>query len=465
MLAVSTLLKLSGAADINFTVVAASPWRVVIEDIGFALGPQSFTARRVTITREHWWTPSLGTLRVEQARVPVSIDVPLGRSTAGAAPPQAEATREPWQAPLEEFSMDAQLLLKSATLPSQELAVKLVARQSPAGTWNAQVSADGPGLALQGHVHYHTISNELSFKAPSVALDLQPWQDFMQRLLSLPGGAWEAAGRFTGSAEGRLVGGKLVTTSGTIGLREGRAHNPAIAVAAEGIEADLEITDVGSLVTKPGTLRVRELKAGQLALSDLDAEFALKGADTVAIHRTAFKTLGGTVTAGAFIFHPAQPAVDTVVMVEGIDVEQVMALTRELPARATGRVNGRFPLRIDDGGLRFGTGWLELKPGVHAEIQFNATGLLTGGVSPRSPTYAVLQKVESGLLKLKVNELRLDIRPPNAPPGRTAQLHLAGEPVDPGVKAPVVLDLNVNGPLEKLINLGLDSRVSFGSKE
>ena len=51
-----------------------------------------------------------------------------------------------------------------------------------------------------------------------------------------------------------------------------------------------------------------------------------------------------------------------------------------------------------------------------------------------------------------------------APAGRTARLHLAGAPVDPDVKAPVILDLNVNGPLEKLINLGLDSRLSFGSK-
>lgn len=141
-----------------------------------------------------------------------------------------------------------------------------------------------------------------------------------------------------------------------------------------------------------------------------------------------------------------------------------MALTKDLPAKAVGRVNGRFPIRIDDSGLRLGTGWLELKPGVYAEIQFNANGLLTGGASPSSPSYAVLKKVESGLLKLKITEMRLDIRPPGAPPGRSAQLHLAGEPVDPNVKAPVILDLNVNGPLERLINLGLDSRVSFGSK-
>jgi len=124
-------------------------------------------------------------------------------------------------------------------------------------------------------------------------------------------------------------------------------------------------------------------------------------------------------------------------------------------------VSGRFPIRVDDSGLRFGTGWLALTPGVYAELQLEAGGLLTNGVAAGSPSYSILKRIEAGLLKLRISELRLDIRPPAAPPGRSAQLHIAGSPVDPTVKAPVVLDLNVNGPLEKLLNLGMDSRVSF----
>jgi hypothetical protein len=121
-------------------------------------------------------------------------------------------------------------------------------------------------------------------------------------------------------------------------------------------------------------------------------------------------------------------------------------------------------VHFDAKGLRFGTGWLGVQPGSTAELQLNAAGLLTSGASPKSPSYAVLQKVESGLLKLNVTELRLDIRPPNSPEGRTAQLHVAGQPVDPTVKVPVVLDLNVNGPVEALLNLGMKSGLSIGTK-
>jgi hypothetical protein len=138
-------------------------------------------------------------------------------------------------------------------------------------------------------------------------------------------------------------------------------------------------------------------------------------------------------------------------------------LSKDLPAMATGRVDGRFPIHLDSRGLLLGTGWLALKPGVNAEITFQAKGLLTAGASPKSPRYSILQKVESGLLKLGISEMRLDIRPPDAPAGRSATLHIKGAPLDPEVKAPVILDLNVNGPLEKLINLGLDSRLQMGT--
>ncbi|SDR66255.1 YdbH domain-containing protein [Opitutus sp. GAS368] len=462
-LAVNALLQLAGASEIKFTITEASPWRVVVEDIGFSVRTQGFAAKRVTFTRAHWWTPSLGTVRVEQARVPITVDGSDTSPFTWSTYQNGQAKVQPWQTPLEELALDGRLVVKAAAVPAQEITVKLEARLTPGNTWTGHVQADGPGLSVQGEGSYDMTRDELAFKLPAVALDVKAWQEFVRRIVLLPGGAWELEGKFTGSAEGRLVGKKL-TTTGTVRLRDGRASNTALAVTAEGLEANLEFTDFVRFATKPGTMRIREVRTGQLALQDLDCVFAFADTNKMVVSKATFKALGGTVAMEPFNYFLSLRELETVVLVEGIDVEQVMALTKDLPAKAVGRVNGRFPIRIDDSGLRLGTGWLELKPGVYAEIQFNANGLLTGGASPSSPSYAVLKKVESGLLKLKITEMRLDIRPPGAPPGRSAQLHLAGEPVDPNVKAPVILDLNVNGPLERLINLGLDSRVSFGSK-
>ncbi|MBI2814436.1 MAG: YdbH domain-containing protein [Opitutae bacterium] len=461
-LMVNLLLKSSGASQVNFNVVRASPWQVVVDDLSFSVRTQAFAAKRVTVDRRSWWMPSLGAVRVEQASVPLTIDGSDTNPWSWASYQNGGAV-QPWQAPLDELSVDGQLVVKAAALPDQVLEVKFAARQSAQKTWEGIVRADGPGLSLRGEGSYDPGRDDLAFKVPAAELDLKVWQDFVRRLVLLPGGAWELEGRFTGQAEGRLAGKKL-TTTGSVRLRDGRAKNAALAVTAEGIEAGLEFTDLAGLVSQPGAVRVRELRAGQLALREVDAGLALGGPDKITVQRASFQTLGGAVAVEPFNYFPSQREAELVVLVDGIDIAAVLALTQDLPARATGRVNGRFPLRIDAGGLRLGTGWLQLKPGVYAEMQFDATGLLTRGASASSPGYAVLKKVESGLLKLKITEMRLDIRPPNAPPGRSATLHIAGEPVDPDVKAPVVLDLNVNGPLEKLLNLGLDSRVSFGSK-
>jgi hypothetical protein len=462
-LVVNALLHMAGASEINFTITAASPWRVVVEDLSFQVRTQPFAAKRVSFTRAHVWTPSLGVVRVEQARVPVTIDGSDTNPVNWATYENGKAQAQPWQAPLEELVLDGQLVVKAAALPAQELAVKINARQTAQKVWAANVQADGPGLGLKGEATYDVGRDDLTFKVPAATLDLTVWQNFVRRLVVIPGGDWELAGKFSGTAEGRLEGKKL-TTRGTVRLREGSAKNPVMKLTAEGIEADLEFTDLAQVMTKPGSLRIGELRAGQLALRNLEAELALGGTNKISVSRASFQALGGTVSAEPFNYFLDQRELETVVLVDRISIAEVMALTPDLPAKATGRVNGRFPLRIDDSGLRLGTGWLQLTPGAYAEIQFNTAGLLTQGSSPGSPTHTVLKKIESGLLKLKVSELRLDIRPPDAPPGRSAQLHVAGEPVDPDLKAPVVLDLNVNGPLEQLINLGLDSRVSFGTK-
>ncbi len=464
--AIGWLLQSAGASQASFHVTQASPWQVVLEDIGFQLRAQTYAAKRVAFARSRWWMPSLGTVRVEQARIPLTIDGSDTNPWSWATYNTSQTSVEPWQVPLDELSVDGTLVVQAAALPAQELAVGINARLTPQNTWEGRVQATGPGLALQGKLDYDMAKDVVTFQLPVLSLDLKEWQAFVQRLVLLPGGKWDLAGLITGgtgSAEGRLAGKQLIT-SGTVRLREGRAAHPQGTVIAEGIEADLEFTDFAKVITKPGTLRVREVRTGQLALRDLAAEVALDGTSKIVVNHVSFTALGGTVSTEPFNYFPDRRELEAVVLVDGINIEEVMALTRDLPAKAVGRVNGRFPLRLDDSGVRLGTGWLQLKSGVHAQVQFNATGLLTGGASPSSPSYAVLKKIESGLLKLKVSELRLDIRPPNAPAGRSARLHIAGEPVDPDVKAPVTLDLNVNGPLERLINLGLDSRLSFGTK-
>ena len=459
-LALGFFLKRAGATEITYNVTGVSPWRVVVEDVGFLLKRQGFAAKHVSFDRSHWWSASLGKVRVEQARVPLAIDS-LAEKTQ---PAGGGAATGPVHLPFEELSVDGQVIVQVAGLADQALTMKLAAKQGGDQVWSAQVQVDAPGLTLTANGTYDAGKQQLDFTVPAVAVDLKTWQGFAQRVAPVPAlDGWELTGKLSGHAAGRFAEGRLAA-NGSLQVREGRLENSAKAITAEGVDLDLEFLDFGQVRTKPGTLRVREVRTGQLPLRDLAAEFSLAGIDQIEVAHVTLSALGGKVSTEPFTFFPSRDELKAVVLVEGISIEQVMALTQDLPAKAKGQVNGRFPISVNPSGLHLGTGWLSLKPGVNAEIEFNAKGLLTGGTSPSSPSYAVLQKIESGLLKLGISELRLDIQPPAGPAGRSATLHLKGAPLDPEVKAPVILDLNVNGPLEKLLKLGMGSGISVGAK-
>lgn len=463
--ALTSGLKMAGAGDVQLAVTEASPWSVQVENLGFQVRAQRFDARRVTFARARWWQASLGHVRIEDARVPVTIDGSDTNPWAWAtyADGGGGAAAADLAVPAEQVSIDGVLVVQAAGQPAQDLTVKFEAKLGAGERWTGSIEAAAPGLAVQATGEFARPSKALHFRLTRGELDLDRWQGFIQALVVLPGGRWELAGQLSATAEGRYADGRLAA-SGRVRLRDGRFVYPERSVVAEGVQADFLFTDFDAVRSQPGVVTVRELRAGEIVTENLDFELAFVGPEKIAVSRATLRAFGGTLAAEPFEFFPARHELEATLLVDGIVVERVLALAKDVPAQATGLVDGRLPIRIDGAGLRLGSGWLELKRGAYAEVQFNASGLLTRGVAPNHPSYPTLKRIESGLLRLRLSELRVEVRPPNAPPGRSATVRLAGEPVDRDVQAPVNLNLNVNGPIEQLLNLGLDRRINFGGK-
>lgn len=463
--AIAKSLQMAGAGDVTFDVTRASPWTVEMQNLGFKIRTQRFDAQRVTFERAHWWSPTLGRVRVAGARVPMTLDGsdtnPWEWATYSGKTPAASPGGV--AVPAEEVSVDGVLVVGAAGQPEQEVRVQFAAKLGDGNRWTGNVAATAPGFAAKISGEFDHAKNALQFHVADAELDLERWQGFITQMVVLPGGEWELAGKLRGSADGRYADGKL-TLGGDVELQEGRFAYSQRNVVAAGVSAKFKFRDLDKFISEPGEVHVASLTAGEIRTTNLDLQLAFDTVERIDVRRATLEAFGGRLAAEPFKCFPRRNELEAVLLVEGLVVEQLLALAKDVPAKATGRVDGRVPLRIDGSGVRLGTGWLELKRGVYAEVQFNANGLLTRGMATNSPQYAVMQKIEAGLLRLKLAALRLDIRPPNAPAGRSAIIHLAGEPVDPEVKAPVTLDLNVNGPLEQLLNLGFDSRVSFGGK-
>lgn len=462
----AAVLRLAGAGEIRLTTVAASPRRVVLEAVGFRLRTQRFEARRITVERPHWWTLGLGRVRVQEARIPIVIDgsdVNPWQWTAYSGRAASRQGSSPWTLPLEELELAGQLVVQAAVLPDRILQVQATARRSPEARWSGRMTTEGPGMAVKLDGDYDLTASRGQVHVTRAAFDLKLWQDHIQRTVLLPGGSWRLQGRLEGTAA-ITVQGKKVTADGQITLRDGALEHEGRGVRFDGVWADLFFTDFDHFRSRPGQVRVRELRSGDLVVNDLALELAFAGFDRVVVSRATLSVFGGRVAAEPFKVFLNQQELEATVTADGLEMEQILAAVHDVPAQARGRIDGCLPIRIDSAGLRFGTGWLELKKGTQAEIQFDAAGLLTGGLATTGPTYALMQRIENGLMRLRLSELRLDLRPPDGPPGRSAVLHMRGDPVDPAIKAPVLLDLNVNGPIEQLLNLGLSQRTSIAPR-
>ena len=437
-LAFEALLRLVGASEIKCRVVSASPWRVVAEDVDFQIRARLFAARRITFTRQHWWSPSLGTLRIEHASTRITVDDsdtdPLHWSTYH----NGTAAIAPAQLPFEEISLEGEVVVGAAALTDRVLSLTFHAHPGESGRWSGQIAVTGPGLECKGAGSYDRGKDELTFQLPEVSLDLREWRGFIQRVVLLPGGAWEMEGRLDGNAAGRITGRKLVA-HGKVRLRDGRVRYPQRDIDAAGVEADLEFTDLDKFRTAPGVVRVRELRTGQLSCRDIMAELAFAGPNKIAVSGISLNTLGGRATAEPFSYYLDQREIGAVVRLDGADLAALMALTRDVPARVTGRVDGRLPLEIDGSGLRLGTGWLALSVGIPAWLQVGRTGHRN----------------------LRLQELRLEIRPRGLPGGYSAHLHLAREADETPGGALVTVDVDIKGPLEKFVDLGMDSSGHF----
>jgi len=445
--AIRAALGMAGATDIKFRTIAARPTRVEVEDLEFRLQTHVFAARRLTLDRARWWRFTLGQVQVQGARVTLTIDGsdtnPWVWSTY-----QAEATpAEPLSLPVESLVLDGEVTVRAALQPDQRLVVKLEGAPKGKSDWVGTLVVDGPGFKLAGGGTLAGWGTQLDFQVHSAELDLKTWQGFIQRNLLLPGGPWQLGGRLTGVAEGQVTARRFAATA-RVSLRDGRMQAGTQDVEAKGAEVELEFSDLWKFRTKSGVLRLQELRIGRLPLTEVTADFGLWGEQTLTVNGAAFRALGGQVEVAPFKYFLNQREVSSTLQVAGLDLAKLLEMTPGVAVEAGGRVSGTLPLTIRPEGVRLATGNLVLQPGA-AELTCSVTTLLRSGATFTDDSLAVLKTTGTKPLRLRLNELRLDIRQPELPLGCSAQVHVAGLSED----GPVAFDYNINGAIEKYLNI------------
>jgi len=364
-----------------------------------------------------------------------------------------------WKIPPIDGALSGELRRNDETAPLR-WSIRLQAM--PGGGRNGLASAEGPGANLQAEVQVDA-SGDGVWRMPAGDVDLGRWFGAVAALAPAVTADLSVAGSVTVSGEGAVrrgvIGGHVTLT-----VRNGRLDDSAHKLHLEGVAVRLEISDLAARRSAPR----QELSwsAGRydaLALGPGRVVFTLDG-DSLRVESVTLGLFGGELTLGAFRLALGSPEFAVSARVEGAEIAALQAYLPPVLQEGRGRLDGELSFRRTAAGIQFGSGRLSLRPGETADLRLKPTpGLLSGSLPRAALTlYPGLQQVELGNLPLQAQVLEVSFDPDGDATGRTAVVRIVGGPSDPGLRAPIDLNINVRGPLESLISFGTNSRLRFG---
>lgn len=375
---------------------------------------------------------------------------------------RAAPTGLPWKIPPLDGELAGEFTVR-ATPEAPVLTWKISARTARPRERMIDLAIDGPGLRVrlaavldpagEGTWELREAEVDVGRWLPSIAA---LWPDFPLGPLVI-GGHVKAQG--AGGVSGGVPRGRLQLT-----LRDGRVDDAAHKVQLEGIAGTIGVEELSPLRTAPaqrltwthGRYDVAEFGAGHVVL-------ALDG-DQLRIAELRLAAFGGELALSAMQVSLTRPEAEMTATISGIDAALVLPLFPQFATAARGRLDGSLSLRRDAEGIHVGAGRLALPAGAVADVLLKpSAGLLTSSL-PESVRkhYPGLADLEAGRVPLRAEVLEIVIDPAGDAEGRTARVRLAGGPVDPRMRAPIDLTVNVRGPLESLFKFASDSRLNWG---
>jgi len=263
------------------------------------------------------------------------------------------------------------------------------------------------------------------------------------------GGGWRlggilkiADGRFVPATEGLALGGNFslvgrivageanakssLETSLTDGLVVWKEHGFKV----EGLNVGLLIADLMEVRSAPMQhLYFRQASFGAVTVEEGDADFQIASSDSVVVERGRVQWCGGQVHVEAMQISPAKKSYEVVLYCDRLNLATVLEQLGAAQAKGDGTVSGRIPLRIENGRLIFGNGFLFSSPGDGGTIRLRGTEALTKGIPPGTPQYIQFALAEEALKDFEYKWAKVTLMTEGN--DLVAHLELDGKPAQP----------------------------------
>jgi hypothetical protein len=216
-------------------------------------------------------------------------------------------------------------------------------------------------------------------------------------------------GRFEARVHAMLRNGSL-SGEARLEVEQGTLRQAQRHMTLEDISGKLHITDLASLRSAPGQhLKVGRLTIGNIEASDMAVDYQIEPEHTLFIEKAVVAWCQGTVQTAAVRLTPDLRDVAATLHCDRLNLAMLLEQLGAARGSGEGSVNGRIPLRRQNGHLTFENGFLYSTPGRTGTIELQETQFLLEGLPPGSPQHIQLDIATEALKDYSYNWARLSV--------------------------------------------------------
>jgi hypothetical protein len=249
----------------------------------------------------------------------------------------------------------------------------------------------------------------------------------------------------------------------------------------QSVKIDFTLADLFELRSLPHQhIQFDTATIGNIKLNDGSIYFQMQSVDRFFIEKTSFKWCGGNVDTNASTISIPIENVGITLYCDRLKLAQVLEQLGGFKGEGEGAVNGRIPIRYDDGNFRFDDGFLYSTPGDGGTISLMETDILMTGIPEGTPQFSQIDLAREALKNYQYDWAILEITTERE--NLNLGLKLDGKPVDvlpfeyrqdfggfvrvdaesPGSRFEGIrLDVNFNLPLDQVLKYGKGLRDIF----
>ena len=242
-------------------------------------------------------------------------------------------------------------------------------------------------------------------------------------------------------------------TTGRIRLMDGRVVRGGIEVSGLGAEVPFEIGLSFRTIDRP-VITFNSAKVGNVVLNKGRVEFQVTKREFF-IDRAEVGWCKGSLNAYSVHLNPKNPKADVIVYADRIDLGEALMMVMPFKGSMEGVLYGRFPVGIDKGHIKLSTGFLYSLPGQGGKLRLDDSAPMLTLLEQAGIEGDVKQPLSKALSDMDFSAMRMELEP-HMDGEAVLRMKVDGKSNFAEWPAPVDLSLNLHGPLEKLLNVGLD---------